>query len=349
MDRVDQIVDDVRNTVSAEQTEVRQELIGRLQRMLREQLFQSLESPFASKCPICDSEDLIRYGRTKAGTQRYQCRGCKRVFSAHSTGNLFANTKLSEEQWDTFVECFVDRDVLKTVARKCDVTLKTAWFMRFRVMELVNENLPSFEVKEGIRAELDEFYTIESFKGNQKKAGFEMPREPYRHGTKGHPVGLSNDKLCILTGITDLGDSFYDIVCRGWFDRHVAKHALAKNIEKGSIIVTDNHGSYVRVLREMGVEHESHPAEEHAPLNRINSLHSSIRAFLQPFNGVSSKYLGLYLGYHKWLGSYGGMHMSKAMDNLRPQMTAGNYQTVRAEIPNIAFPFRDAHGNPTKY
>lgn len=349
MDRVDRIVDEVRDTMSAENTEVRPKLIGRLQRMLREQLFQSLDSPLASKCRVCSSDHLIKYGRTAAGTQRYQCKDCKLVFTNRPTGNLFANTKLSDDQWETFVDCFVDRDVLMAVVRKCGVCLKTAWFMRFRMMQLVYENLPSFEVKEGIRAELDEFYTIESFKGNQKKAGFQLPRAPYRHGSKGHPVGMNNDNLCILTGITDLGDSFFDIVCRGTFDRHVAKHALARNIEKGSIIVTDNHGSYVGVLREMGVEHESHPAEEHAPLNRINALHSSIRPFLRPFNGVSSKYLGLYLGYHEWLGPYGGMHTSGAMDNLRPQMRAGNYQTVRAEIPDIPFPFRDAHGNPTKY
>lgn len=331
----------------------REELIGMLQRLIEEKIVGSMDSDAACRCRFSGSEKLNRYGRTKAGTQRFQCKSCKKVFADIQTGNLLLNTKLEASQWEAFVICFVDRLPLRATAARCDVSLRSAWYMRFRMMQLIHENLPSFEFKEGIRVEVDEFYTTESFKGNQKKAGFQLPRGAYKHGSKGHSVGTSDDNLCILTGINDLGDMFYSVACRGYFSKQVARHELKKRIGEGSIIVTDNHSSYTKLLRQLGIEknvkHESHPAEEHGPLNRINGLHSEIREFFHSFNGVSSKYLDLYLGWFKWLKSYGGMHMPAAMDNLKPQMAVGSYQTVRSRLPEIKFPFHDQHGNPTKY
>ena len=32
------------------------------------------------KCPSCDSTDIIRFGRTRNGHQRYRCHTCRRVF-----------------------------------------------------------------------------------------------------------------------------------------------------------------------------------------------------------------------------------------------------------------------------
>lgn len=35
----------------------------------------------AVSCPICDSEAIYKYGKTKTGKQRYQCLMCGRQFS----------------------------------------------------------------------------------------------------------------------------------------------------------------------------------------------------------------------------------------------------------------------------
>ena len=32
-------------------------------------------------CRLCNSSDLIRYGRTAAGYRRYRCKTCRRTFS----------------------------------------------------------------------------------------------------------------------------------------------------------------------------------------------------------------------------------------------------------------------------
>lgn len=317
-----------------------------LRRLIEAELFGLAEERVERTCQACGSKAVIHYGRTAAGTQRFSCKECGKTFV--EKGRLLKNTKLETWQWMRFAKCFVRQDVLRTISDECEVSMNTAWFMRFRMMELVKDKLPSFEIKAGVRIQADEIYMEESYKGNQKKAGFTMPRAPYRHGSKSHPAGMHYGRFCILTGVNDLGDMFYDIACRGPFTSDVARETLKRNVGKGAIMVTDNLGSYVRVLREMGLEHEAHPAEDHGPLNKVNNLHMSMRRFMRIFNGVSTKYLDLYLGYFKWLDSY--CRSSESTDHTRNaalQIKVGNYQHVRREIRGMRRPFCNELGLPT--
>ncbi|MDO5862557.1 MAG: IS1595 family transposase [Thermoplasmata archaeon] len=340
------IVDDVSRTVNAVPADRRGALLMELRRLIDSEILGLSRNIPALACPGCGSESFVKHGTTATGIQRYRCRDCGRTFVQQSCGRLLRNTKLTDGQWYRFAECFVDGDVLSQVVRKCEVCMKTAWFMRHRMMELVYANIPSFEVKDGVRIQTDEIYFEETFKGNQLKAGFKMPRAPYVHGSKGHPVGMTDRKICVLTGINDMGDMFYDVVCRGWYDRESARISLDRNVGKGAIIVTDNHASYIRNLREMGIVHEYHPASEHGPLNRVNALHRRIRAFLRPFNGVSTKYLAKYLGWFKWLEAFRG---DDSVGSAASQIATGGYDTLWRDVRNIPFPFRDADGNPTKF
>lgn len=325
----------------------RLDLIDRLRSLLDSERLGCVKASEMDRCPNCGSEKIYKYGFTEAGRQRYRCHSCHKTFS-WSSGNLFRNTKLDDDQWYRFAECFVYQLSLPKCAEICDVCLKTAWFMRFRMMELIHRNLPSFEVKSDIRTQVDEIYIPESFKGNMKKAGFMMPRDPYRHGSTSHNVGIA-DKVCVFTAVNDLGDMFYEIACKGFFTKDAARHTLGKSVARGSVVATDDHGSYIKLLREMKVRHENHPATEHGPLNRVNSLHARIRGFLAPFRGVSTKYLDLYLGWFKWIDSYARGSVSDTVDNLTVQMSNGEYIHKRSMLRDIPFPFIDQDGGVTKY
>lgn len=194
-------------------------------------------------CPWCGSPHYVKRGRDGSGRQRFLCRGCARTFT-DATMRIFSTTKLDRSAWMRFAECHVDMLPLRESAEKCGVCLKTAFFMRHRLLEAMAKRMPAFRVEAGGGAELDECFFRESFKGNRSRSESGMPRKPRTRsqGTDGH------EKICVLTGINDAGDIFYEIAGRGGLDEAAARELLADKLAVGAIISTDRAHVYRRVL-----------------------------------------------------------------------------------------------------
>ena len=216
-------------------------------------------------CPWCGSPHYVKRGRDGRGRQRFLCRGCARTFT-DATMRIFSTTKLDRSAWMRFAECHVDMLPLRESAEKCGVCLKTAFFMRHRLLEAMAKRMPAFRVEAGGGAELDECFFRESFKGNRSRSESGVPRKPRARsqGTDGH------EKICVLTGINDAGDIFYEIAGRGGLDEAAARELLADKLAVGAIISTDRAHVYRRVLPALGVgEHIASKREEHA-INRVH-------------------------------------------------------------------------------
>ena len=82
-----------------------------------------------------------------------------------------------------------------------------------------------------------------------------MPRKPRTRsrGTDGH------EKICVLTGINDAGDIFYEIAGRGGLDEAAARELLADKLAVGAIISTDRAHVYRRVLPALGASRTTSP------------------------------------------------------------------------------------------
>lgn len=254
-------------------------------------------------CHECGSIHVVKRGKDGAGRQRYLCRDCGKSFTSIKQ-NVFNQSKLDDAKWMRFIECFVDRLPLRECSRRCGVSLKTAWFMRHRIMEALWKHIPSFEVREGCGAQLDETFFRENFKGNHTRGSFELPRPARKRGNQNHKRGISNEQICVLTGINDAGDMFYEIAGRGRLNSGVALSLLEDKIGEGAIVSTDRLNSYAPVMRELGVAcHNAYDAKKHGKLNRINNVHSRIEGFMSPFRGVATRRLGGYLAWFKWLYS----------------------------------------------
>lgn len=326
----------------------RSEVINIVQGVLHKELFNLNSGHMDCQCPNCESKKLIKYG-IRNGNQRYQCKGCGHVFSFTERGDIMRFTKLSEDKWMQFAECFVDRLSCDRTADKIGVTHKTAWFMRVRTLEALFKNLPSFQLKEGSQVYVDEIYFGESFKGvSLKKYGGKLPR-PAKTGAKGETkAGISNDQICVITGVNDHNEIFYEVACRGALTVGICDKSLEKVLSEGCIVYTDKHHSYPKVLDKLKVAaHESFSTSEHEKLKPINKLHSHIRDFLHGFHGVSTKWLHLYLAYFKWIREYGKL-WGRAKSNASNQMGTSDYIHTRASIPGMNIPFRDDQLNPLK-
>ena len=114
---------------------------------------------------------------------------------------MFATTKLDRATWMKFAECHVDVLTLRESAERCGVSLKTAFFMRHRILECIAQSMPAFRSAAGDGMEIDECYLRESFKGNRKNAACGIPRKAHHR-----PEGIDHyEQICVLTGINDAG------------------------------------------------------------------------------------------------------------------------------------------------
>ena len=96
---------------------------------------------------------------------------------------------------------------------------------------------------------------------------------------------------------------------------------------EGAVVSTDRQRGYVRALAEMGVAaHERFASSgPRAPLNRVNALHSALKAFLARFGGVSTRRLPNYLAWFCWARE--ARRGGDAASLLRAQMGSGTYRT----------------------
>lgn len=321
----------------------RREVIAALQAVIDAEMMSDAAQTEVRCCPVCGSVSIRKHGSTKSGGQRWRCRDCGKTFTA-ATGTILGATKLKAEVWKRYVECFVDRLPLRTCSVRCGVSLKAAFFMRHRILECLYKLLPSFQVEEGCEAELDETFFRESFKGNHARStNFKMPRPPRRHGGKLHTRGISNEQICVMTGVNDYGDIFYEIAKRGPLSKAAAQRVLSDKVKSGAIISTDKAAGYRLVLPKLGVAaHGAYGSKDRSggTINRINNVHSLLDAFMEPFRGVSTRRLGAYLAWFKWLRTFDRKDGSIGDLALR-QVAQGSYDTKWRDYKNAPYLFME--------
>ncbi len=104
-----------------------------------EQTIERLDRMMDSKfniCPFCDSEEIIRKGRSSTGTQRYACKACGRGF----IGNAVPYSHVSKERWKTFCHLYLKGISIHRCATRCGVCLKTAQYMKDRLVRMVRSD-----------------------------------------------------------------------------------------------------------------------------------------------------------------------------------------------------------------
>ena len=113
---------------------------------------------------------------------------------------------------------------------------------------------------------------------------------------------MSSDKVSVLTMVNARGDAMAVAACRGKMGVADARRAMAGCALEGAVVSTDRQRGYVRALAEMGVAaHERFASSgPRAPLNRVNALHSALKASLARFRGVSTRRLPNYLAWFCW-------------------------------------------------
>lgn len=121
-------------------------------------------------------------------------------------------------------------------------------------------------------------------------------------------------------------------------------------IMSGSVVATDKASAYVDVLGELEVAvHAAYDSKDRSEgtINWINTVHSLLSAFMEPFRGVSTKHLDAYLALFKWCRTFIAADSDTAERTVARQLANGVCRSRVHDMFNILPPYMDYWGAPT--
>ena len=255
-------------------------------------------------CLYCGSINVIKHGK-KNDVQRFRCKDCERTFNDRTMTPL-VNSHVSLEQWIDYAKCNVMGLSIRKSAKICDVSVKSSFYMRHRLLDAVRNFQGVGEVS-GI-VEMAETFLPESFKGNHKKSGFIMPRKSRKRGKQVKKRGISNEQVCMATAINREGNIIFEMTNKGRIKTADLERLYKGRLDPNALICTNSHKSYISFAKGNVAEHIRIASGKHKNgvyhISHVNSLHSKFKKWIDRFNGVATKYLPNYLHWFKWLQTF---------------------------------------------
>lgn len=140
-----------------------------LKNLLRSQTTFSLADLLAVKenegiiCPECGKAETILKNGKRNGVQRYLCKECGTSFTPLSETFLSRSHK-DFQTWKLYVRCMVEGYSLRKSAKKCSISLPTAFYWRHKLLDVLKQKLRTTKLKGIVEAD-DTFFPI-SYKGS---------------------------------------------------------------------------------------------------------------------------------------------------------------------------------------
>ena len=253
-----------------------------------------IEAQFAHepRCPHCQSADVIKWGSANR-LRRFRCKPCKVTFNA-LTGTPLAQLH-KRELWIGNAQALVDGISLRKVAGRLDIHLETAFHWRHRFLKA--PKALKAKALEGT-VEADETYFLYSEKGSRK-----LERPARKRGGKAKKRGLSAEQVPVLIA-RDRNKATTDQILPDRSAQSVAA-VLGPVVAKSAVLVSDGAGAYRAFAGKAGIPHVALnlSAGEHTwgiyHIQNVNNYCSRLKSWMRRFNGVATKHLDSYLGWHR--------------------------------------------------
>ena len=251
-------------------------------------------------CPACSSKNVYRRGKQK-GVQMYKCNDCTKWYS-ETTGTPLYDIKL-KSKWQSYLNCMEQGIPIKKIAKELNISIQTSFDWRHKILSSLEQFVPTQLSKE---VECDELELALSNKGSKS-----LERKPRKRGTD-FKRNQDTDEITtvqVVTAVQRNGDKYLKAVA----SKRLSKQQIAKVFEgklaDNTTFITDKHPSYKAFVKDNPtIKHKRLLAKDHVDkmdktihLQKVNNVHSQLRTFLRPFNGVSSKYLQNYLNWYAYI------------------------------------------------
>lgn len=256
-------------------------------------------------CPYCSSTMAIRYGH-KCGKQRFLCKQCRHTFVT-TTNTVMSHSHFNKAVWQEVISDTVRGNAIEFTAHRLGINHRTVFDMRHKLL-LALQELPETEqtLLEGV-SELDETFVLECYKG--KPLPDTAGRKARKHGAKAQKRGISNEYVCICTGIQRKGDAYAATANRAKPDSEELTEIFTGHIAQDTLVLCDGLKSYRGLTAATGCTvKDCHDLQEEEKgffnLNTVNGFHSFIKHRYHFYRGVATKYLNRYnmlfsASYHK--------------------------------------------------
>lgn len=216
-----------------------------------------------------------------------------------SNNTPFYRSQKDLTKWNHYVTLMFDGfHSVRDIADKVGIHYITAFNWRHKILHALGQ--VQGERLNGI-VEADETFFPLSYKG--KKKG--MPRPSRKRGGELKKRGISKEQVCVLTATDRNSNTMLDPVCLGRVSTKQVTDTLGPHIAPDALLVTDQHSAYPGCAKRQGLTHYAlgHRTSKDGGsihLQTVNSLHSQVKRFMKPFNGVATKYLDHYMNFYRW-------------------------------------------------
>ena len=239
------------------------------------------------QCPHCGTLDTV--SRRKARDLRmYQCNGCKKAVNA-ATSISYAGLH-RKDKWLIFRTCLAFGVSVRASAELCGFAVNTAFRWRYRF--LAAESKKPRKLTGIVKA--DQTNVLES----QKDKRVSVSKVRHRGG-KGKKRGLLDDQVPVLAAV-DRSDTTVSAVLPA-VNADALQPAIELVVDEDFDLVTDGYCPYPRWPAAFGANCEGlnlsggKRVKGIFYVQTVSNRHSKLTDFLGPCQGVTTKYLDIYL------------------------------------------------------
>ncbi len=202
-----------------------------------------------------------------------------------------ANSHQAREVWEAVVQDTAAGDAIDFSAGRLGLSHDCVFHMRHKILMALHDALEETEAPLGGVSGLDETFVPDCYKGSPLSAGAGRP--PRKHGAKAQKRGISNEYVCICTGVERKGETIAGTANRAKPSSGEIMEIFKGHIQEGSLVLCDGLGSY-RILEEgTGCSVKDVTTEKAGKffnLNTVNNFHSFIKGRYRFYRGVATKY-----------------------------------------------------------
>jgi len=303
METKKKIKDLYRSLLPVYQTEVLNELLAEheLDGVLLDQAKDVVKGKRPKKpCPVCSSTNVYKRGKQN-GSQTYQCNDCKKNYR-DTTGTALYNIQ-KKEKWQSYLDLMERGTPIKVIAAKLGISIQTSFDWRHKVLSSLEQFIPDNLAN---TVECDELEFSISNKGDRN-----LERKPRKRASdfkRNKDKGVVSTVQVVAAVERNTGHKIFKVVESKRLTKEQISKVLDGKIEDGATLITDKHPSYKAYAKSNEkIKHKRLLAKDHVDkkdktihLQKVNNVHSQVRDFIRPFNGVSSKYLQNYLNWYAY-------------------------------------------------
>ena len=273
-----------------------EERLVELQEAADKMLVESETVHQAPICVRCGGHSVVRNGH-KHGKQAYLCRDCGKSF-VETTNTVMYYSHYGKDVWEQVTKDTYERKAIDRTAKELGLDHHVVFNMRHKILKALEDAEEEDSIKLGEVSELDETFVLDSYKGSETERE-EAGRDARKHGAKASKPGLSQEYVCICSGVERGGGSFAYTVNRAVPSKEELQAAFGKRIAPRSLLLCDGLPGYKSLesltdctVRNVNAEENKDKGFFH--LNHVNNFHSFIKSCYRDFRGVATKYLNRY-------------------------------------------------------